>query len=304
MDPSYHASNHPLVRASIGAMSALLPSEVSPEPPSCSWAQVSVANGVAEVALVAQGKASRQGPEFWVEAPALFAWLDASSSVRVVLLRGLGEGFSHGLDLMAMSADLGGVAGPGVGAAERAKLFELIQRMQQAGSSIARCKKPVIAAVHGWCIGAGVDITSACDVRLCSADARFSVREVKLAIVADVGTLARLPAIIGQGATRELALTGDDFDAARALSLGFVSQVYDTPEALLVAARAMAQRIADNPPLTVQGIKRVLNAGSEAEAQRSLDHVATWNAAFLPSEDLAEAMMAFAARRPPSFRGK
>jgi enoyl-CoA hydratase len=285
-------------------MSALLPPEVSAEPPPCTWANVSVANGIAEVALVATGKASRQGPAFWLEAPALFAWLDASPLVRVVLLRGEGEGFSHGIDLMAMASDLGGVAAPGVGALERNKLFDLISRMQQATSSIARCKKPVVAAVHGHCIGAGVDITSACDVRLCSADAKFSVREVKLAIVADVGTLARLPAIIGQGATRELALTGDDFDAARALSLGFVSQVYDTPDALLVAARAMAGRIAENPPLTTQGVKRVLNAMSEPEAQRSLDYVATWNAAFLPSEDMAEAMMAFAARRPPSFRGK
>lgn len=285
-------------------MSELTASAASGALPTVAWATVTIADHVAEVALRAQGKASRQGPEFWLEMPALFAWLDASDDVRAILIRGEGEGFSHGLDLSAMAPDLGAVFAPTGSARERTRLYELIQRMQRAITCVAACKKPVIAAIHGWCVGAGVDLASACDVRVCAADAKFSVREVKLAIVADVGSLARLPAIIGEGATRELAFTGDDIDAARALRLGLVSDVLPTPEALWAHARALAARIAANPPLVVQGVKQVLNARSERAAEDSLRTVAMWNAAFLPSGDLAEAMAAFAQRREPKFSGR
>lgn len=169
---------------------------------------------------------------------------------------------------------------------------------------VAACRKPVIAAIAGWCIGGGVDLATACDVRLCAADARFSVREVKLAMVADVGTLARLPAIVGQGHARLLALTGDDLDAARALRIGLVEDVYDTHAALFDAAGALGRRIGANAPLVVQGVKQVLNAASERAAAESLRTVALWNAAFLPSHDLREAMSAFVEKRAPRFEGR
>ena len=176
--------------------------------------------------------------------------------------------------------------------------------MQDAITAVASSKKPVIAAIHGNCLGGGVDLATACDVRLCSDDAIFSVREVRLAMVADVGTLARLPSIVGQGVAREWALTGDDFTAARALRTGLVNESYPTHEALFSAARAMAERIANNPPLTVQGIKQVLNDRSEREARESLKYVALYNAAFLPSEDLREALASFMEKRAPKFEGR
>ncbi len=272
--------------------------------PELSWATVTVTDHVADVALRAHGKASRMGPLFWNEMPSLFAALDASDLVRVIVLRGEGEGFSHGLDLATMGPELAQVVGPTSGARERTRLLEMIQRMQRAITCVASCTKPVIAAIHGWCIGGGVDLATACDIRICSADAKFSVREVRLAMVADVGTLARLPAIIGEGATRELAFTGADIDAARALRLGLVSDVHATPAELWTSAHTMAAQIAANPPLTVQGIKQVLNARSERSASESLQTVAMWNAAFLPSQDLGEAMSAFMQRRDPKFSGR
>jgi enoyl-CoA hydratase len=180
----------------------------------------------------------------------------------------------------------------------------LIERLQRAITSVAACRKPVVAAIAGWCIGGGVDLVTACDVRLCSADARFSVREVKLAMVADIGTLARLPSIVGQGQARLLAMTGDDIDAARALRIGLVEDLYDTQAALFDAAGALARRLADNPPLVVQGVKQVLNAASERAAADSLRTVALWNAAFLPSKDLREAISAFLEKRAPKFEGR
>jgi len=265
---------------------------------------IQVEGHVAAVALKAAGKASRMGPAFWSEMPDAFAALDSDDDVRVVVLRGEGEHFSYGLDLATMGGALGPVLGEGAMAKERTELLQTIERMQRAISCVAACRKPVIATIHGWCIGGGVDLATACDVRLASADARFTVREVRLAMVADVGTLARLPAVVGQGHARELAFTGDDIDAARALRIGLVNDVYETHASLFAAGRALAVRIAANPPLVVMGIKQVLNASSERAAAENLRTVALWNAAFLPSHDLREAISAFAAKRTPSFEGR
>jgi enoyl-CoA hydratase len=273
-------------------------------PPRYESLAISLDDHVATVALRAAGKANRMGPAFWSEMPAAFAWLDATPEIRAVVLRGEGEHFSYGLDLATMGGELAGVLGDGALARERTAFLAVIERLQRAISCVAACRKPVVAAIAGWCIGGGVDLATACDVRLCSADARFSVREVKLAMVADVGTLARLPAIVGQGHARLLALTGDDIDAPRALRIGLVEDVYDTPAALFEATASLARRIADNPPLVVQGVKQVLNAASERAAAESLRTVALWNAAFLPSYDLREAMGAFVEKRPPRFDGR
>lgn len=259
---------------------------------------------VAEVVLTGPGRGNAVGPDFFRELPVALAALDADASVRAVIVRGDGGHFCYGLDLVAMAGDLGPHLASDNRARERTELHALITRMQRAVSSLAECRVPVIAAVHGWCIGAGVDLITACDVRICSTDARFSVREVKVAIVADVGTLQRLPRIVGQGHARQLAFTGEDVDAARALRLGLVNDVHETPEALLAAARAMAGRIADNPPLAVEGAKRVLNDGDGQTVAEGLRHVALWNSAFLQSHDLTEAIGAFAERRPPKFEGR
>src|SRR6185295_15705691 len=150
----------------------------------------------------------------------------------------------------------------------------------------------------------GVDLISAVDIRYASADAKFSVREVKLAIVADVGSLARLPLILNDGHLRELALTGKDIDAARAEKIGLVNDVYDGAEASLAAAHETAAEIAANPPLVVNGVKDVLDQQRIARVSESLRYVAAWNAAFLPSKDLTEGLTATFEKRQPEFTGE
>jgi len=158
--------------------------------------------------------------------------------------------------------------------------------------------------VHGACIGGGMDLITACDLRLASADAVFSVRETRIAMVADVGTLQRLTRIVGDGAARELIFTGRDIDATRAKEIGLVNEVLPDAQALVARARAVAAEIAANSPLAVQGAKQVLGHAERRQIDANLDYVALWNAAFLHSDDLTEAMSAFMQRRPPNFRGQ
>ena len=258
---------------------------------------------VAEVVLTGPGKGNAMGPAFFRELPEVFTELDRDDAVRAVVLRGKGGVFTYGLDLKAVAPTLMPLLSAENLAKERTQLLRLIGEWQRAADLVERCTKPVIAAIAGPCIGGGIDIAAACDVRLCSRDARFSVREVKVAIVADLGSLQRLPRIIGHGHTRELAFTGKDIDAERALRIGLVNDVYDDEVALLAAARAMASEIAENPPLVVQGVKQVLSYGEERRILDGERYAAVWNAAFLASRDLAEAMAAFMEKRPPRFTG-
>jgi len=243
-------------------------------------------------------------PAFFEQIERAVRELSEDAGLRAVIVRAEGEVFSYGLDLGAAFAEHGETLGGGGLAANRTTLRALIKQLQGAFNALAQCPAPVIAAVHGWCIGGGLDLISACDLRLCTRDARFSLRETKIAIVADLGSLQRLPPIIGQGHTRELAFTGKDIDAARAREIGLVNDVYEDREALDAGARALAEEIAANAPLTVRGVKEVLAFGDGKSVAEGLDYVATWNAAFLASEDLAEAVTAFANKRTPQFRGR
>lgn len=265
---------------------------------------VDVDGHVAQVTLIGPGKGNAMGPAFWAEMPEVFAQLDADRNVRAIVLTGSGRNFSYGLDLAAMGGSLTAVMSDGTSALPRAEFHAEVLRLQKSITAVADCRTPTIASIHGWCVGGGVDLISAVDIRYASADAKFSVREVKLAIVADVGSLARLPLILSDGHLRELALTGKDIDAARAEKIGLVNDVYDDPEACLAAAHATAAEIAANPPLTVHGIKDVLDQQRTSRVAESLRYVAAWNAAFLPSKDLTEGISATFAKRPPQFTGE
>lgn len=263
---------------------------------------VEIDNYVAEVALNRPEVGNAMSPKMFAELGDVFTRLDRDDDVRVVLLYANGSNFTYGLDLQAAMADLGphlqgGLAGP------RSELRQLITQLQHECSGPSRCKKPVVAAIHGWCIGGGIDLTSACDVRICSSDARFSVREARIGIVADLGSLQRLPKIIGDAATRELALTAKDIDAERALRLGLVSDITE-PGDVLERGRQEARTIASLPPLVVQGVKHVLDWQDGKTVQDSLDYVATWNSAYLASEDLGEAIAAFFSKRDPDYKGR
>ena len=252
-------------------------------------------------------KLNAMGPEFWEELPGVMAALGADAEVRAVVIAGRGRAFSVGLDLTAFGPAIAGGALGGGGATPAARnrvLFEEIKRLQAAITAVADCPKPVIAAIHGYCLGGGVDLVTACDIRLAATDAVFSVRETRLAMVADVGTLQRLPRIVAPGKAAEMIYTGGDYPAAAALEFGLVDRVYPDAEAVHAAARDLAARIAANSPLAVQGAKAVLRAGEGRSVAEGLDYVALWNAAMLQSADLAEAITAYGEGRVPGYRGE
>lgn len=273
--------------------------------PSSEVLRLEVDAGVATLVLDRPEKRNALGTAFWADLPRFMGHLDQDDDVRCVVLAAEGPHFSVGLDLSTLSGQAAASSGSTGRVAANRGLFESVLSLQASVTSIATCCKPVVAAVHGYCLGGGVDVIAACDVRLASDDAVFSVRETKVAIVADLGSLQRLPRLIGAGHTAELALTGKDIDAARAREIGLVNDVYaGGADAVRKAAVAMAQEIAANSPLAVQGTKAVLAANDGRTVAEGLEYVAWWNSLYLRSDDLTEAMAAFFEKRPPKFTGR
>ena len=261
---------------------------------------------VATLWLDNAAKRNAMGRAFWEELPRAMAELDADADVRAIVLAAEGPAFTAGLDLKEFGPSILSVGTDGEvsPAGQRRALLDTIMRLQASISAVADSPKPTIAAMHGWCIGGAIDLSTACDIRLAAADAVFSVRETKIAIVADVGTLQRLPGIVGRGHVAELVFTGKDIDAARAKEIHFVNDVYPDREACIAAAQEMAAEIAANSPLVTQGAKAVLRFGEGKSVADALKFVAVWNSAFVQSNDLVEAMSAFVERRPPVYTGQ
>lgn len=245
------------------------------------------------------------GRELWADLPRAAEAVAQNPEVRVLIIAARGSHFTVGLDLKQMGGTLsGGSNATQSAAAKSARFFRDVTQMQDALTCFAELSVPVIAAVHGYCIGGGIDLICCADVRYASSDAIFSVREAKVAIVADLGTLQRLPKIIGAGHVAELAFTGKDIDAARAERIHLVNDVIPGgADEVYAAARALADEIAANSPLVVAGTKKVLAANDGATVKQGLDFVARWNAMYLNSNDLIEAMTAFMEKRPPVFNG-
>lgn len=254
---------------------------------------------VALVTLNRPERANAMAKAFWREFPALMASLAEDAAVRAAVVCGEGRHFTSGMDLGEFQ-DIAGLFAlePGRAAfAMRAKILEL----QDAFTAIERAPFPVIAAVHGACIGAGIDMITACDIRLASEDAYFSVEEIHIGMAADVGTLQRLPKLIAPGAAAELAYTGRRFSADEAMRLGLVTGIHADREAVIAAALAMGQDLAHKSPLALAGIKRNLAYSRDHSVADGLDYIATWNGGMLRPDDLMKAVAAKMAKQQALF---
>ena len=261
--------------------------------------KVELANNIAHVQINRPEKINSMNAAFWEEIVDIFQWVDDTDAVRAVVISGAGKHFSSGIDLM-MLASLAGQLGKDVG--RNARLLRgTILRLQRSFTAVDNCRKPVLAAIQGYCIGGAIDLVSACDMRYCARDAQFSIKEIDMGMAADVGTLQRLPRIIGDGMLRELAYTGRMVDAQEALRIGLVNRVYDDHAALLEGVFAIAGEIAAKSPVAVAGTKHMLSYMRDHRIDDGLDYIATWNAAMLQSEDLRVAVAAHMSKQQPTF---
>lgn len=248
-------------------------------------------------------KKNAMGPDAWTEIIPIFDDIGTDEEIRVVIIAGEGEDFSSGIDLAGMATLVPSVAEWDRSARGTAQLFKAIFPLQEAMSCVEKCAKPVICAFHGFCIGAALDLGVACDIRLASEDARISLREAAVSIIADVGVLQRLPHIVGQGIAREMAFTAQFIDAQRAREVNLVNELYPDKKSLLQGAEDLALKIAAQAPLAVQGAKEVLNYCRGKSIADGLEYVAARSAMILPSDDLKEALVSFVEKRTPDYKG-
>jgi enoyl-CoA hydratase len=262
---------------------------------------VSLGCGVGRIELNRPTKANAINATMWRELRAAAEWLDTTPEGRVGVLAAAGKYFTAGLDL-AMLGDLREGAEDDCGGRSREKTLRDILAIQDSVTSLERCRKPVIAAIHGACVGGGIDIVTACDLRYCCEEAWFSVKEIDVGIVADVGTLQRLPKLIGEGPARELCYTGRRFEGREAAELRLVNRCYPNAQALTAGVAELAAEIAAKSPLSIRGTKAMITYVRDHSVADGLNLVATWNAAMLFSADLKEALAAGREKRAPVFR--
>lgn len=268
---------------------------------------VNIDRQVAHVILNRPEKRNSMTPAFWRELPAIIEDIDNNAKARVIVISSTGPAFSAGMDLAVFQSDetLSG------NTSEQAKATAMLQQgarfhdtaryFQHSFNCLENCRIPVIAAIQGACVGGGVDLVTACDMRYATADAFLSIFEINIGMTADVGTFPRLVKLIPEGIVRELAYTGRRMPAAEAQAAGLVNRVFADQAAMLEGVMAIAHEIAGKPPLAVYGCKRMINYSRDHTTADGLDYIGVWNAAMLLPAEMAEAMQANAEKRPGNF---
>ncbi|KAJ8369092.1 hypothetical protein SKAU_G00091200 [Synaphobranchus kaupii] len=257
------------------------------------------ANAVTHVELHRPEKRNAMNRAFWSEMVDCFSQIALDSDCRVVIVSGAGKVFTAGIDLTDMAGQLLQPEGDDV-ARMSWNLRRLIAKYQETFSIIEKCPKPVVVAVHGACVGGGVDLITACDIRLCTQDAWFQVKEVDIGLAADVGTLQRLPKVIGsRSLVNELALTGRNMYSDEAKSCGLVSRVFPDKEAMIAGALELAGEIAARSPVAVQGTKINLIYSRDHSVAEGLDYMATWNMSMLQTQDIMKSAQAAMEKKSP-----
>ncbi len=264
--------------------------------------KIEIRNHVAHVAFNRPEKSNALHRASWVEMQDVFESIDKNPDVRCVILSGEGRNFCAGIDLSLLMevTQFDNISCEG---RKREAIREFIYFLQGTITAIEKCRKPVLAAIHRACIGGAIDIISACDMRYCTEDAFFSIKEVDMGLVADIGTMQRLPKIIPSGIMAELAYTGRKFDGSEAKEIGLVNRIYNDKETMMEDVTAIAEVIAAKSPLVIRGTKEILQYTRDHTVEESLKYMGTYNAAYLLSDDIKEAMRSQMMKDVPKFEG-
>ena len=262
-----------------------------------------VRDQIAHLVMNRPEKANSMILEFWKELPEIAEQISSGTDARVVVLSAVGRHFCSGLDLSVFGGfgEQGGSLGGGSGSRTRVQIRNSALRAQQTVSALEQSRLPVIAAIQGACVGGGVDMVSACDLRYATQDAFFTIQEINIGMTADVGTLQRMPKLIPEGVVRELAYTGRRMGAPEALDRGFVNAVYDDHASMMEAVEDIAAQIAAKSPMAIWGTKQSMNFSRDHSVADGLEYIATWNAGMFDTDDIGEAFRAEMDRRDPEF---
>ena len=265
--------------------------------------KVNISDHVANLVLSRPDELNTMSRDFWVELGDVLEEINKNSEVRVVVMSSTGKHFCAGMDLSAFSNGVDNI--PDEKKPDHARIGEAVYRvakeLQGYITSLEKIRVPVIAAIHGGCIGGAVDLVTACDIRLASKDAFFCIQEINIGMAADVGTLQRLPKIIPDSKMREMAYTGRRMYADEAKETGLVSDTYESQEEMLAAANELAKVIASKSPVAIYGLKAVMNYSRDHSVSEGLEYNALWSGAMLSQKDMTEAITANIEKRDASF---
>ena len=264
---------------------------------------VEVTDKVGHIRMIRPEKANSMVPSFWRDLPVIVDEMSASGSVRAVVLSAEGKHFCSGMDLAVFSADNEiSPKGPGGHRSRRNERFRSTAlRLQDSFNALERARMPILCANQGACVGGGIDMISAADMRYATANAFFSIAEINIAMTADVGTLQRMPKLVAEGIVRELAFTGRRWSAEEALAAGFVNRIFDDHDTMLNEVHQIAADIASKSPIAVWGTKRSMNYARDHSVADGLEFIANWNAAMFDTDDMTEAAMAQFESRDADF---
>jgi len=267
---------------------------------SYSFFNLEIRNHVAHVALNRPEKSNALHKEAWVELKAVFEDLSRNPEARCAILSGEGKNFCAGIDL-SLLMDMSQYNEVSCEGRKRELVREIIYHLQDCITAIEKCRKPVLAAIHKACIGGAVDIVTACDIRYCTEDAYYSIKEVDMGLVADIGTLQRLPKIINPGIMAELAYTGRNVSGKEAEEIGLVTRTYTDKETMITEVTKIAEVIAAKSPIVIRGTKEIMQYTRDHTVEESLRYMGTFNAAYLLNDDIQEAMRAQMMKDKPVF---
>ena len=264
---------------------------------------VSIKEDIAHIVLNRPEKRNNMNAAFWDELPAIIRDIDENARARVIVISSTGPHFCGGLDVSMFAS--GAVTDESTDVARRrqkgANFLNTVSIMQDSFSALEACRLPVLAAIQGGCIGGGVDLVTACDMRYATRDAFVTIYETKIGMTADVGTFPRIVKLIPEGLVREMAYTGRRVSAEEARDMGLVNRVYDTHEDMLAGVMEIAREIAANAPLAVHGCKRAITYARDHSTQEGLEWIGMWNASMLQNDEIMEAMTARHESRPAEF---
>ena len=263
---------------------------------------VEINNSIAHIRFNRPEKRNSMNEDFWTMFPKEVEELDNSGEIRALIVSSTGPHFSAGIDLSMFKDDIVENETDNELGRSRGYFLQQLRFLQNAVSCLEAARFPVVTAVQGGCIGGGIDLITAADIRICTKDAFFLIEEINVGLAADIGTIQRLPKIIPAGIAREWTMLGEKVSADRAKEVGLVSSLHDNHEEMMKNAFEIAEKLASKTPLAMWVTKETLNYSRDHTVKESLENVALWNAATLHKEDVMSTMMSKMQKKKPEYR--